>query len=116
MDRAWAGHGDIAIDTHTHPGSRCRCAALAVLDEIESRRCRSERWSWCRWRSAPPAVRGRGLALACPAMRRLLRPAAAARRIAVPAGRDAELERSPPLTIEQPQLVDALALVAEAVA
>ena len=38
MDRAWAGRGEIAIDTHTHLGSPLSCAAaLAVLDEIERR-------------------------------------------------------------------------------
>jgi 4-aminobutyrate aminotransferase-like enzyme len=69
-------------------------------------------------RSALPEVRGRGLALGLPcdalaACDRLLRRGV----IAVPAGRNAEvLEISPPLTIDEPQLVDALALVAEAAA
>ena len=121
MDRAWGGHGEVAIDTHTHLGSPLSCAAaLAVLDEIESagaaaagagagaggarRRC--ARCAGAGWRWACPATR----VAACD---RLLRRGV----IAVPAGRDAEvLEISPPLTIDEPQLVDALALVAEAAA
>ena len=122
MDRAWAGRGEVAIDTHTHLGSPLSCAAaLAVLDEIErgrlpqrargagaggargaARRCAAAGWRW-----------------ACPAMRvgRLRRGCWRRGVIAVPAGRDAEvLEISPPLTIERPQLVAALALVAEVAA
>ncbi len=35
---AWAGRGEVAIDTHTHLGSPVSCAAaLAVLDELERR-------------------------------------------------------------------------------
>jgi len=120
MDRAWAGHGELAIDTHTHLGSPLSCAAaLAVLDEIESQALPQRALELeLVVRSALPEVRGRGLALGLPcdapaACDRLLRRGV----IAVPAGRDAEvLEISPPLTIDEPQLVDALALVAEAAA
>jgi 4-aminobutyrate aminotransferase-like enzyme len=120
MDRAWAGHGELAIDTHTHLGSPLSCAAaLAVLDEIESRWLPQRALELERVvRSWMPGVRGRGLALGLPcdalaACDRLLRGGV----IAVPAGREAEvLEISPPLTIDEPQLVDALALVAEAAA
>ena len=69
MDRAWGGHGEVAIDTHTHLGSPLSCAAaLAVLDELEQRPAAGSgrpRWASGAWR-ALPAVRGRGLALGLP--------------------------------------------------
>jgi 4-aminobutyrate aminotransferase-like enzyme len=120
MDAAWGGHGEVAIDTHTHLGSPLSCAAaLAVLDELEQRELPARAAALGeRARAALPGLRGRGLALgldcAAPGVcERLLDLGV----IAVPAGRDAEvLEISPPLTIDEGELDQALAAVAEAAA
>jgi 4-aminobutyrate aminotransferase-like enzyme len=119
MDRAWRGHGEVAIDTHTHLGSPLSCAAaLAVLDVLEEERLpeRAARLG-ARVREALPGVRGRGLGLGlpCDAVRasdRLLERGV----IAVPAGQDAEvLEISPPLTIAEDDLDRGIEAVLEAV-
>jgi len=119
MDRAWAGHGEVAIDTHTHLGSPLSCAAaLAVLDVLEDERLpeRAARLGE-RVRDALPGVRGRGLGLGlpCDAVRacgRLLELGV----IAVPAGMEAEvLELSPPLTISEEDLDRGITAVREAV-
>jgi 4-aminobutyrate aminotransferase-like enzyme len=120
MDAAWGARGEVAIDTHTHLGSPLSCAAaLAVLDELETRRL--------PLRAAElgavvdgelPAARGRGLArgIECDAAavcERLLEHGV----IAVPAGRAGDvLEISPPLTIAEDELRRGLAAVREAVA
>jgi len=120
MDEAWGGRGEVAIDTHTHLGSPLSCAAaLAVLDEIETRHLAQRALELeRRVRRVLPSVRGRGLALGLPGdgvatSRRLL----ARGVIAVPAGRAGDvLEISPPLTIEASELDEALAIVAEVAA
>jgi 4-aminobutyrate aminotransferase / (S)-3-amino-2-methylpropionate transaminase / 5-aminovalerate transaminase len=117
MDAAWAGRGEVAIDTHTHLGNPLSCAAaLAVLDEIEQHELPRRGASLERVvREVLPSVRGRGLALglpcdAVPVCARLLERGV----IAVPAGRFADvLEISPPLTIAEDELRRALAVVAE---
>lgn len=117
FDAAWGGHGEVAIDTHTHLGSPLACAAaLAVLDEIE-RRDLAARAAMLEHvvRDALPAVRGRGLALGLPCDAIAACAALLDRGvIAVPAGRAADvLEISPPLTIAEEELRRALTVVAE---
>ena len=120
MDRAWAGHGEVAIDTHTHLGSPLSCAAaLAVLDVLEEERPARARRRPGRAGARRAARRARraglGLGLPCDAVQaceRLLELGV----IAVPAGMDAEvLELSPPLTISEEELDQGIAAVLEAV-
>jgi acetylornithine/succinyldiaminopimelate/putrescine aminotransferase len=117
MDAAWAGRGEVAIDTHTHLGSPLSCAAaLAVLDEIERRDLPGRAAALEPVvRGMLPGVRGRGLALGLPCDAVVVCAALLDRGvIAVPAGRAADvLEISPPLTIADDELHRALAVVAE---
>jgi 4-aminobutyrate aminotransferase-like enzyme len=117
FDAAWGGRGEVAIDTHTHLGNPLSCAAaLAVLDEVERHGLAQRAASLgALVRAALPAARGRGLALGLPCDALAACSALLERGvIAVPAGRAADvLEISPPLTIAEDELRQALAVVVE---